>query len=79
MMGCEATRIRKFSKPILRRSTKSGSMLSADNLCQTNSACVNRIELRAAKFSAKCKAKWVEVSTSLPFFLAKVEQQYVDS
>lgn len=37
--GCNATRSRKFSSPTLRRSTKSGSMLSADSLCHTNSAC----------------------------------------
>lgn len=37
--GCDATRSRKFSRPTLRRSTKSGSRLSADSLCHTNSAC----------------------------------------
>lgn len=36
--GCDATRKRKFSSPTLRRSTKSGSRLSADSLCHTNSA-----------------------------------------
>lgn len=36
--GCDATRSRKFSRPTLRRSTKSGSRLSADSLCHTNSA-----------------------------------------
>ncbi len=37
--GCDATRSRKFSRPTLRLSTKSGSRLSADSLCHTNSAC----------------------------------------
>ena len=36
--GCDATRSRKFSRPTLRLSTKSGSRLSADSLCHTNSA-----------------------------------------
>lgn len=36
--GCDATRSKKFSRPTLRRSTKSGSRLSADSLCHTNSA-----------------------------------------
>lgn len=46
--GCDAMRSRKFSRPTLRRSTKSGSRLSADSLCHTNSACKSPSYIQSA-------------------------------
>lgn len=53
--GCDATRSKKFSRPTLRRSTKSGSRLSADSLCHTNSACNRRNNDYAATEADGCK------------------------
>lgn len=47
--GCDARRSRKFSRPTLRRSTKSGSRLSAESLCHTNSACKRRGQINTSK------------------------------